>query len=78
MKKEIELRKRQIGHVVVIAPPSSGKSILLGKLRGLLEELGATVIEERPQQEPLGTKFKDWELEMLKSTVRVLREQTCS
>jgi hypothetical protein len=76
MKKEIELRKRQIGHVVVIAPPSSGKSDLLGTLRDLLEELGVTVVEERPQQEPLGSKFKDWEVEMLKSTVWVLHEQT--
>jgi hypothetical protein len=75
MKKEIELRKLQVGHVFVIAPPSSGKSVLLGKLRGLFEGLGATVIEERPQQEPLGSKFKDWEIEMLKSTVWVLRKQ---
>jgi hypothetical protein len=76
MKKEVELRKKQVGHVLVIAPPSSGKSVLLGKLKVLLEEIGVTVIEERSQQEPLEGKFKDWEIEMLKSTVWVFREQT--
>lgn len=77
MEQKINLVKRNVGHVVVIAPPSSGKSVLLLQLKHVLENLGATVIEERPLQEPLEDKvLKDWEIEMLKSTVWILREES--
>lgn len=69
--------KKRIGTVIVNAPVGSGKSVLLGIIRDALKEKygsGVLVIEDRPLQEPLTNKNKDWEHEMLKDTVWILTE----
>lgn len=69
--------KKNLGTIVVSAPTSTGKSVILAKIRDMLKKEyggGIVLVEDRPMQEPLTSEHKDWEHEMVKDTVWVLTE----